>query len=62
MQDLRPFLLGMKVEHDRAKRRLMLSQRAFSERITKKFLGSNFRPVATPVDYGTVLEPRKMGI
>jgi hypothetical protein len=51
----------MKIERDRAKRRLVLSQRAFAERITKEFLGTNIRPAATPMDYGTVLEPTEEG-
>jgi hypothetical protein len=54
MQDLGPisFYLGMKIERDRARRRLVLSQRAFAEKITKEFLGTH-----GPSQHRWIMEP-----
>ena len=57
LQDLGPteFLLGVKIERDRTRHKLMLSQRQYTLDILKRFNFDSCSPVSTPLNPGLTL-------
>jgi hypothetical protein len=49
------FILGIHVQRDRKRRLIHLSQTALIDKVVKRFDQQNARPIATPMEHGTVV-------
>jgi hypothetical protein len=52
-------VLGMKVERDRKRRTLVVSQSMYARKVLERFSMAECRPIATPAAAGCVLEPNE---